>query len=167
MSYITINEFLKDWEQESSATLKVLSALTDESLNIKVYDEGRTLGFIAWHLAVTLQEMCSRAGLMISASNIEEESPVFAEIILKSYDKLSKSLVKGLNLNWNDNSLSEEVEMYGEMWTKSQVLDSLVKHQIHHRGQITVLMRQAGLKVPGFYGPSKEEWESMGLQPPM
>jgi len=24
-------------------------------------------------------------------------------------------------------------------------------------------MRQAGLKVPGIYGPSKEEWETYGM----
>jgi uncharacterized damage-inducible protein DinB len=30
---------------------------------------------------------------------------------------------------------------------------------------MTVLMRQAGIKVPGIYGPSKEEWEAMGIKP--
>jgi uncharacterized damage-inducible protein DinB len=38
-------------------------------------------------------------------------------------------------------------------------------HQCHHRGQMTVLMRQAGQKVPGIYGPAKEEWSSMGMEP--
>ena len=28
-----------------------------------------------------------------------------------------------------------------------------------------VLMRQAGLGVPGIYGPSKEEWATMGMPP--
>jgi len=27
---------------------------------------------------------------------------------------------------------------------------------------MTVLMRMAGIKVPGIYGPSKEEWEAWG-----
>jgi len=38
-------------------------------------------------------------------------------------------------------------------------------HQAHHRGQMTVLMRQAGMKVPGVYGPSKEEWSAFGMEP--
>ena len=42
----------------------------------------------------------------------------------------------------------------------------LVRHQAHHRGQMTVLMRQAGLKVPGVYGPAREEWAEFGMQPP-
>jgi uncharacterized damage-inducible protein DinB len=40
----------------------------------------------------------------------------------------------------------------------------IIKHIIHHRGQMTVLMRQAGLKVPGVYGPAREEWEKIGLE---
>ncbi|MEA3297729.1 MAG: DinB family protein, partial [candidate division Zixibacteria bacterium] len=42
----------------------------------------------------------------------------------------------------------------------------LIQHQIHHRGQMTVLMRQAGIKVPSLYGPAKEDWAQMGLEPP-
>jgi len=56
--------------------------------------------------------------------------------------------------------------MYGEMWTIETVLKVLFTHQIHHRGQMTVLMRQAGLKVPGLYGPAKEEWAEFGGQAP-
>ena len=48
--------------------------------------------------------------------------------------------------------------MYGQKWTRSATLESIVKHQIHHRAQMTVLMRQASLKVPRVYGPSREEW---------
>jgi uncharacterized damage-inducible protein DinB len=53
--------------------------------------------------------------------------------------------------------------MYGETWKKGFTLYCMVSHQTHHRGQITVLMRQAGLKVHGVYGPAKEEWAEMGM----
>ncbi len=33
------------------------------------------------------------------------------------------------------------------------------------RGQMTVLMRQAVLAVPGIYGPAEEEWAAMRLPP--
>jgi uncharacterized damage-inducible protein DinB len=57
------------------------------------------------------------------------------------------------------------VEMYAERWRKGQVLSVLIRHQCHHRGQMTVLMRQAGLRVPGVSGPSREEWATWGMQP--
>jgi uncharacterized damage-inducible protein DinB len=53
--------------------------------------------------------------------------------------------------------------MYGDKWKRGQTLHALILHQAHHRGQMTVLMRQAGLPVPGIYGPSREEWEAFGM----
>ena len=67
--------------------------------------------------------------------------------------------------NWNDESLLESDEMYGDSWKRGTTLTILISHQAHHRGQMTVLMRQAGLLVPGVYGPSKEEWVSYGMEP--
>ena len=52
--------------------------------------------------------------------------------------------------------------MYGQRWTRGFTLHALLEHQIHHRGQMTVLMRQAGLRVPGIYGPAREDWASHG-----
>jgi len=41
----------------------------------------------------------------------------------------------------------------------------MMMHQSHHRGQMTVLMRQAGLRVPYIYGPAYEDWVEQGLEP--
>jgi uncharacterized damage-inducible protein DinB len=71
--------------------------------------------------------------------------------------------VKG---TWTDATLLEDDEMYGERWKRGFTLLALVKHEIHHRAQMTVLMRQAGLKVPGIYGPALEEWGAFGQEPP-
>ena len=57
--------------------------------------------------------------------------------------------------------------MYGESWKRGFTLDVLVRHQTHHRGQMTVLMRQAGLRVPGVCGPAREDWAAYGQSPPV
>ena len=41
--------------------------------------------------------------------------------------------------------------------TRGMAVLVMLHHEIHHRGQMTVLMRQAGLPVPGVYGPAKDE----------
>jgi uncharacterized damage-inducible protein DinB len=56
--------------------------------------------------------------------------------------------------------------MYGERWTRGFTLFASLLHEVHHRGQMTVLMRQAGLAVPGTAGPSKQEWAQWGMAPP-
>ncbi|WHY79972.1 DinB family protein [Neobacillus sp. WH10] len=55
-------------------------------------------------------------------------------------------------------SLTEEVNVFGRTMTKGDTLLLLVRHIIHHRWQMTVFMRQAGVRVPGIYGPTREEW---------
>jgi uncharacterized damage-inducible protein DinB len=56
--------------------------------------------------------------------------------------------------------------MYGVRWARGVTLRALLVHQTHHRGQMTVLMRQAGLRVPGVYGPAREEWSAYGMPAP-
>jgi uncharacterized damage-inducible protein DinB len=56
--------------------------------------------------------------------------------------------------------------MYGMQWDGAKVLMCLIGHEAHHRGQMSVLMRQAGLIPHGVYGPNKEAWASMGMEAP-
>jgi uncharacterized damage-inducible protein DinB len=163
--YRTIQDFLADWTQENDSTIKVFKNLTDLSLKQKVSAEGRSLGRLAWHIVLTLGEMGDKAGLKVNAPPENTPDPNTALVITTAYDKASASLASEVKQKWNDGMLLEEINMYGEKWTRAATLASIIKHQIHHRAQMTVLMRQAGLKVPGVYGPSREEWSQFGMQP--
>jgi uncharacterized damage-inducible protein DinB len=89
-----------------------------------------------------------------------------ASDIAAAYERAGASIASEVKEKWNDAMLPELIDMYGEKWTRAATLTSIIKHQIHHRAQMTVLMRQAGLKVPGVYGPSREEWSQMGMSAP-
>lgn len=163
--YRTIEDFTTDWAHESDSTLKLFANLTDESLDQRVTSDGRTLGFIAWHITVCLG-MAAEAGLPYETpGGADPNPPATAASIREAYEKGSADLVASLKSNWRDASLLENVEMYGMTWTRGYALLAMVKHQAHHRGQMTVLMRQAGLPVAGAYGPSREEWAPMGMEP--
>jgi uncharacterized damage-inducible protein DinB len=164
--YCTIQDFLDEWKHENDATLKVFKNLTDSSLTQKVTPEGRSLGFLAWHIVISLGEMGEKAGLKVIAPPEHSSAPMNASDIVAAYEKAGASVASELKEKWNDAMLLGLIDMYGEKWTRAATLSSLVKHQIHHRGQITVLMRQAGLKIPGVYGPSREEWSQFGMPAP-
>jgi uncharacterized damage-inducible protein DinB len=159
--YRSIADFQTDWGFEADKTLNIFRALTEESLAQKVTEDGRSLGFIAWHIALTLGEMLGHAGIKID-SPAKGEMPGLAEII-SVYEKGSKLVGEEIGNAWKDEELSDEIPMYGMSWKKGITLHALIAHQIHHRGQMTVLMRQAGLRVPGVYGPAKEEWVEYGM----
>ncbi len=160
--YTSIESFVENFKNESQSTLKVFSYLDNDALNESVFDGGRTLGFLAWHIVYTLSEMTATAGLDFGIELDGTYDPQSKEEIIHNYEKLVGTIIERLPEMWKDEDLSKEINMYGAVWTKAQTLDVLVKHEIHHRGQLTVYMRILGLRVPGVYGPSKEEWSQYG-----
>jgi len=163
--YRQIQDFLGSWAYETEAMLKILDAMTDESLGQQVHGEGRTLGRIAWHIVQTLPEMGGRTGLRIPGPGEEDPVPDTTQEIAARFKEAADSLADQVQGSWSDDDLEVEDDMYGEMWMRGRSLGALVGHQTHHRGQMTVLMRQAGLTVPGVYGPAKEEWDQYGRPP--
>ena len=161
--YRKIEDFIGDWAYEAEMTTKLFNNLTDESLNQKVAENGRSLGFLAWHVATTLSEMPKKVGLIIDCPPENTNVPTSAKEIADTFEKAAKSLAEEVTKNWTDETLLLEDEMYGMIWSRGTTLTTLIKHQAHHRGQMTVLMRQAGVQLVGVYGPAKEEWEAMGM----
>jgi uncharacterized damage-inducible protein DinB len=164
--YHTIEEFMDSWDSVSTSTAKMLNALTDESLGQAVSDGHRTLGRIAWHIVCTIPEMCDKMGLDFADVDIEAPTPTSAKEICDAYVLMAATVGKAIKLDWNDDVLTTEVDMYGQKWKRNSGLQALIEHEIHHRGQMTVLMRQAGIRVPSLYGPAKEDWAGMDMEPP-
>jgi uncharacterized damage-inducible protein DinB len=159
----TIEDFEKRWAGEKESSLKVMRALTDASLGQMVAPGGRSLGRIAWHIVQTLGEMGGHAGLKVEGVDEKAPQPAQAAAIADAYAASSEAVARAVKASWNDSDLPGEIDMYGQKWTRGQALGALIAHEVHHRGQMTVLMRQAGLAVPGVYGPSKEEWAAYGM----
>ncbi|MEH7503324.1 DinB family protein [Neobacillus drentensis] len=164
--YTSITEFIEDWKQEAASTQKVLDALTDSSLQQSVASEHRTLARIAWHVVTSTPGMLNEFGVRVE--NVENSStvPSSAKEIADTFRKVSADTMDAVKQQWTDASLKEMKNVFGMDMPKAVTLSLLIKHIIHHRGQMTVLMRQAGLNVPGVYGPSKDEWSQMGMEAP-
>ena len=161
--YSKLSDFVTEWEYESKATIKIFNQLTDDLLNKKFNENVRKPGRLAWHLVTTIGEMIQRSGLKFDRTPEDAPVPATAKEICDEYKRSSDGMIRALQNDWNDESLTEVVNMYGQTWKKGTILTVLVKHQAHHRGQLTVVMRLAGVKVPGIYGPAKEEWVNMGM----
>ena len=163
--YYKISDFLDNWKYESESTVKALSNLSDESLTKKFNNEIRTAGKLAWHIVTSVGEMAHRTGLTFKTVDDNLPIPSTAKEILDEYKRTSDYMVKEISEKWSDETLQLEDDMYSEKWARGKTLGILVTHQTHHRAQLTVVMRLAGLKVPGVYGPAKEEWAGYGMEP--
>jgi len=162
----TIADFDRLWQTEMEATQKIFKHLTTRSLTQEVHPDVRTLARLAWHMVTSIPEMGSRTGLTFPGPAHDAPVPATAKEIFDAYNVLAISLLQQVKSTWKDETLLVEDDMYGEKWARGLTLHILAAHQIHHRAQMTVVMRLLGLSIPGIYGPAKEEWASFGAAPP-
>jgi len=162
----TLSDFLTVYANLTEGTGKIFATLTDANLNQAVTPGHRTLGQLGWHVVATVPEMMNRTGLGLGSVDAESMPPASAKEIADAYRKVTQEAARAIKAHWNDNTLLETDDMYGKPWPRGATLQALVTHEVHHVGQMTVLLRQAGAKVPGIYGPAKEEWTQFGMEPP-
>lgn len=165
-----LDDFKTCWREESAKTLEIFGAIPDAALKAAVTAEHRDLRRLAWHLVESLLEMPGHCGLAVKGAHLVKDGfivapPATMAEIAEAYRTASTSFAEALEA-WKDADLEIEDKMYGEQWKRGFTLFVLITHQTHHRGQMTVLMRQAGLKVPGIYGPAKEGWAAYGMDAP-
>ncbi|MEF2248607.1 DinB family protein [Paenibacillus sp. IITD108] len=153
--YRTVADFIEEWSASAAGTLSVFQAISDDKMDVAIAEGHNSLGWLAWHLVGSAGVFGQLSGLDVPG--LGKGTPVPAsmtEVIAKyneviaAYSEAAKSLT--------DEQLLEEINGFGNPLPRGKFLRIMVDHQTHHRGQMTVLLRQAGLSVPGVMGPTKE-----------
>ncbi|HES58533.1 MAG TPA: hypothetical protein ENO21_03785, partial [Firmicutes bacterium] len=116
-----IEDFDRAFSNQRRGTLKVLAAVTDESLGQQVAPGYRSLGRIAWHLVDSLADMGNRCGLGIETVDWDNV-PATAKQISDGYERLSGQLLAAVKDKWDDAALELEDDLYGEMWKRGITL---------------------------------------------
>lgn len=165
-----LDDFRAAFGHQHTSVLRLLEAIPESAAEQAVADGHRTLRRLAFHLVESLIEMPARTGLKVPHGEafLSGQAPVVPETLAetrKAYADAAEALLQALGA-WTDADLEVEDDMYGQRWARGTTLAILMTHEAHHLGQMTVLMRQAGLRVPGVFGPAKEDWASYGMPEP-
>lgn len=150
--------------QEAAGTARVLAALTDDALAHRLAERQRSIGELAWHIVVSQREIVGKTGLVWNAPDKSVPAPAGAAAMHSVYVDSAGALIDAVERDWTDASLLVEDEIYGERWARGRTLHVMVLHEVHHRGQLMAMMRSAGLRVPGVYGPSGDETGNVGRE---
>lgn len=162
----SISDFEHLWSAQIESTQKVFKHLTDKSLTQEFSPNLRTLGRLAWHITISIPETMERTGLKVAGPSPDEPVPASAKAIFIAYNQAAIGLLDEVKSKWDDATLEMVDDVFGQKWKRGKSLMALIHHEIHHRGEMIVLMRLAGLPVPGLYGPTREEWTKYGKEPP-
>ncbi|EZH66345.1 damage-inducible protein DinB [Bacillaceae bacterium JMAK1] len=155
--YRTVEDFIQDWTLESRGTAAVIAAITDEKLDVSIVEGHSSLGWLGWHLATSPAFFLSLIGVQVNSVGDGNDVPSQVASIRDGYQQIVDNTVEAVKHELTDEAMLETVEAMGQEVPRGALLRTLVNHQTHHRGQMTVLLRQAGLQVPGVMGPTKED----------
>ncbi len=166
--YRNTEDFAKDWNSEVQSTIKLFKAIPEDKADITLDAPGlRSLRSIAWHLVGTMDALASQLkwGPYLG-ENWHEMKPGSMEEVIAAYETSSKAYLEDIEKHWTNTDLGFIETMWGHEISRGLVLSEFtIGHQCHHRGQMTIIMRLCGIKVPGLYGPSYDEWKDMGRDP--
>ena len=154
---------IQELEQEAHTTRRVLERVPADRLGWKPHDRSWSLGQLALHIATipgAIAEIATQSPFPLpkfsqpSPGSASELIPTLQESVGKA-----KAILRGmddaaLGKTWRAVDGDREVMAI----PVGAVLRSIMlNHWYHHRGQLSVYLRQVGVPVPSIYGPSADE----------
>jgi uncharacterized damage-inducible protein DinB len=156
---------LAEFKQECAATRRVLERVPGDKLFWQPHPKSLTLGQLALHVASlpgAFAQILPPDTFDIPADAFVFKSPATTTEILETLDAGVAAAAQYIS------TLTPEAAQ-GTWTAKSQghvamalpraaaLRGLLISHSIHHRGQLTVYLRELDVKVPSIYGPSADE----------
>ena len=154
--YRMVDDFIQEWEKNCNGTLSVFESITEEKKSFEIVEGHSSLEWLSWHLTTAPAYFIGQVGLSLNVELNPSVTPSTIQEIINTYKIVKEEVVKTVKEKLTDESLSTIVDSHGRPTPIGAILRVLVDHQTHHRAQMQVLLRQAGLNVPGVMGPTKE-----------
>lgn len=155
--YRKVDDFIKDWQHSCAGTIAIMESITEDKKHFSIAEGHNSLESLSWHLTNAPFFFFGLIGLSVNMKTDPKNPPKTMKEIISHYKQVSEEVANVAKNQLNDESLEKEVEMKGQKTAIGAILRMLIDHQTHHRGQMQVLLRQAGLPVPGIIGPTKEQ----------
>jgi uncharacterized damage-inducible protein DinB len=158
-----IEMLVQELEQEAQTTRRVLERVPGDRLAWKPHDRSMSLGQLALHIASmpgAIAEITQISPFPVpkfeqpSASSAAELVPTLEQSVVKARSILHKLDDADLAKIWRVMDGDRQV-MALPVGAALRAL--MLNHWYHHRGQLSVYLRQVGVPVPSIYGPSADE----------
>ena len=155
-SFLLHEIYLPGLQNEHRITKSVIGAIPPEMAGYRPDEVSKTGLELAWHIAATEMRFLDAvvAGAFDLSPRPRPESIVTPEDMTRWYADNFEQRFKKLALLSGEH-LAQVVDFRG-VFQMSVVLylDFVLKHSVHHRGQLSMYLRPMGAKVPAIYGES-------------
>jgi uncharacterized damage-inducible protein DinB len=159
------NALLPDFDQEMAATRRVLERVPESAFDWRPHPKSYCLGELATHLAQIPRwgtSILTRDSHDLASAGPRAPALATAAAILERFDQHVKDvrvrLVEmadaELQAPW---TLRRGHAVVLSLPRIAAMRSFVLHHTIHHRGQLTVYLRQHDVPVPPLYGPTADE----------
>ena len=159
----TVEALLEEFEHEAQTTRRVIERVPGDRLTWKPHDKSMSLGQLALHVAIVpgaVAEISQKSPVPPpdfkhpTTTSAAELIPAFEQSVAKVREILGGMDDAALGNVWRMvDGEKELMAMPVGVFLRSIMLN----HWYHHRGQLSVYLRQVGVPVPSIYGPSADE----------
>ena len=158
-----IESLLQEFEQEAQTTRRVLERVPEDRLAWKPHDRSMSLGQLALHVATVpgvIAEISRQSPFQLpkftqpGATSTSEVLTAFEQSVGKARDILRTMDDAALAKTWR--AVDGDREVFA-LPVGGLLRSIMLNHWYHHRGQLSVYLRQVGALVPSIYGPSADE----------
>ena len=159
-----VEGLLQELEQEAQTTRRVLERVPNDQLAWRPHVKARTLGELAMHIAIVpgaVAELVATADTVqvpqFTEPQLQSASdliPLLEESIAKAKKLLSGKDDASLLATWR--MMQGERELIA-LPRVAMLRSIMLNHWYHHRGQLSVYLRELDVPIPSIYGPSADE----------
>ena len=151
-------------KNETQTNKKIMSAVPEDKRDYRPHDVSRSALELARHLPVSdlwFLDAVGNGEFAPPSETAETSITTVADAVKLYDDKLPAALGKIEGMSGEE--LAKELPMMG-VFNEPAVtyMSFMIRHSVHHRGQLSAYLRPMGAKVPSIYGGSADE----PFQPP-
>jgi uncharacterized damage-inducible protein DinB len=159
-----IDGMLLELKQEARTTRRVLERIPDDQLAWRPHAKARTLGELAMHVAIipgALAQLISSPS-PAQIGNFTDPVPKDTSQIVSMLDGSVANGKHALGEMDDDAAHATWRLMRGErellaVPRVAMLRSVMLNHWYHHRGQLTVYLKELDVPIPSIYGPSADE----------
>jgi uncharacterized damage-inducible protein DinB len=158
-----IDALLQELEQEAQTTKRVLERVPQAHLGWKPHEKSMSLGQLAHHVATVpgaVAQLVAQPSMQApkfehaSATDVRELVPALDESVRQARAALGRMDDAAIMATWKVLDGDKEIMAMPRVAFLRSIM---LNHWYHHRGQLSVYLRQLNVPVPSIYGPSADE----------
>ncbi|SDX82953.1 DinB family protein [Paenibacillus sp. CF384] len=145
-----INGFISDWLSHRRVLHQMLTDVTTEQLQMKPWEQGMSLSGLVLHITGSM-------GMFASTVQNGAYTPAVPSKACATIDELKANIeaqtaqTEAILRTITPEQLDQPIDFFGNVLRGSVLLQNAKDHEIHHKGQMFIYLRIAGIdKLPFF-----------------